>query len=93
MIRSSKKQAWRGHPAASKFCLLSALCRFLAWLTLQPCRWRQYVPLKDWLTFTGLHSIISQNIELCNKSCHPDLILINLYCPIVILLHMKEQDW
>jgi hypothetical protein len=29
-----------------------------------PWRWRQHVPLKRWLTFNGLHSIISQKTEL-----------------------------
>jgi hypothetical protein len=31
-----------------------------------PCPWRQrqHVPLERWLTFNGLHSIISQKIEL-----------------------------
>jgi hypothetical protein len=29
-----------------KYCLLPASCRFLAWLTLRPWRWRRYVPPK-----------------------------------------------
>jgi hypothetical protein len=36
---------------------------FLAWLTLVPWRWRQHVPLKHRLTFTRLHSIISQKMD------------------------------
>jgi hypothetical protein len=30
----------------------------------QPWRWRWHVPLKHWLTFTSLHAIISQKLEL-----------------------------
>jgi hypothetical protein len=39
------------------FCLLPACYWFLAWLTLQPWRWRQYIPLKCQWTYTKLHSI------------------------------------
>jgi hypothetical protein len=28
------------------------------------CRWRRYVPMKRRLAFTGLHGVISQEIEL-----------------------------
>jgi hypothetical protein len=35
---------------------------YLAWL-VWPQRWRWYVPLKCWLTFSGLHGIIFQKIE------------------------------
>jgi hypothetical protein len=35
-------------------CLMPASCSFLAWLTLQPWRWKRYVSLKRRLTFTGL---------------------------------------
>jgi hypothetical protein len=30
-------------------CLLSALCSFLAWLTLRPRRWSRHVPPKRWV--------------------------------------------
>jgi hypothetical protein len=50
-----------------------ALCWFLAWLTLQPWRWRQYVPLTCQLTFTGLHSIISQKIRSLHNHCCENL--------------------
>jgi hypothetical protein len=36
----------------------------LAWLTLWPWRWRQYVAPKCQFTFTRLHGIISQMTEL-----------------------------
>jgi hypothetical protein len=37
---------------------------FLAWLILPARRWRQHVPLKRLMTFTGLHIIIAQKTEL-----------------------------
>jgi hypothetical protein len=37
---------------------------FLLGLTLQPLRWRRFVPQKRRLTFTGLHGVISQKTEL-----------------------------
>jgi hypothetical protein len=55
---------WRVSKPSKKLCLLPASCWFLAWLTFQPWRWRQHVPLKCWLTFNELHSIISQKTEL-----------------------------
>jgi hypothetical protein len=48
----------------AELCLLLDSCWFLAWLTLQPWRWRRYVPLKHWLTFTGLYDVISQKTAL-----------------------------
>jgi hypothetical protein len=36
----------------------------LAWLTLRKWSWRRYVPPKCHVTFTGLHGVISQKIEL-----------------------------
>jgi hypothetical protein len=46
--------------ASSKqwFCLL------IMWLILWPWKWKQYVLLKCWWTFTRLHGIISQKIIL-----------------------------
>jgi hypothetical protein len=35
-------------------------------LTLQPWRWRRYIPPKRRSTFTGLHSVISKKTELCH---------------------------
>jgi hypothetical protein len=46
------------------FCLLPDSGWFLAWLTLRYWRWRRHVSTKHRLTFTVLHSIISQKIEL-----------------------------
>jgi hypothetical protein len=51
-------------PRTAEFCLLPDLCWFLAWLNLRPWRWRWYVPAKCTLTFNGIHSVMSQNIEL-----------------------------
>jgi hypothetical protein len=50
-----KKPAWRSQKAESA-CFMLVSC--LAW------QWWQHVPLKHWLIFTGLHSIISQKREL-----------------------------
>jgi hypothetical protein len=52
------------HLQGSRVSLLPASWWFLAWLTLQPWRWRWYVPVKRWLTFTGLHNVIPQKMEL-----------------------------
>jgi hypothetical protein len=45
------------------FHLLSSW--FLARLILRAWRWRWYVPLKLWLTFNGLHGVISQTGNSC----------------------------
>jgi hypothetical protein len=42
----------------------SASCWFLVWLILWPWGWRQYASPKCQLTFTGLHDVISQKIEV-----------------------------
>jgi hypothetical protein len=44
--------------------LLPASCLFRTLLTFGPCRWRRCVPLKRWLTFTGLHGAIYPQTEL-----------------------------
>jgi hypothetical protein len=41
--------------------------KFVAGLIRQSWRWRQHVPPKHWLTFSGPHGIISQKIELFNN--------------------------
>lgn len=46
------------------FCLLPTSCWFHAWLILQPWRWRWHVLPKCQSTFTWLHGIVLQNIEL-----------------------------
>jgi hypothetical protein len=50
-------------PCALQRAICSACClihpRFLQ-LILRPWRWRWYVPLTSWLTFTRLHGIFSQ---------------------------------
>jgi hypothetical protein len=50
------------HRASSACHLLS--CWFLAWLILQSCRQRQYVPPKCLLTFIRLHGVVSPKTEL-----------------------------
>jgi hypothetical protein len=47
----------------SPFCLLLALCWFLAWLIFQPWRLRRRIPPKHWLTFKELCSVISHWLE------------------------------
>jgi hypothetical protein len=37
---------------------------FIAKFILRPWRWRRYIPLKTWLTFNGLHGVISQKTAL-----------------------------
>jgi hypothetical protein len=49
-------------PLSSRLCFLPDSCWFLAWLTLQPWRWRWHVPPKLQSTFTGLHGTTSQKI-------------------------------
>jgi hypothetical protein len=49
-------------PAAGN--LLPPPCSFIGFLTLRLWRWRRYVPPNRRLTFTRLHIVISQKIEL-----------------------------
>jgi hypothetical protein len=44
--------------------LRSSSCWFLAWLSFHPWRWKQQVPPKCQLTFTGLHGVTSHKTEL-----------------------------
>jgi hypothetical protein len=44
--------------------LLAALWFFLAWPFLWPWKWKSHIPPKCLLTFSELHGIISQKIEL-----------------------------
>jgi hypothetical protein len=46
----------------SKLCFPPASSLFLAWITIQAWRWRQYVPLKHQWVSTGLHIVTSQSI-------------------------------
>jgi hypothetical protein len=39
-------------------------CWFVAWIILQPWRWRPHVSPKRRFTFNGLNGVISQNVEL-----------------------------
>jgi hypothetical protein len=57
--KPNKKPAW--------FSLLSTSYWVLTWLTFRIWRWRSYVNPKCRLTFTWLHRITSQNIELFNN--------------------------
>jgi hypothetical protein len=52
---------------------------FLAHLIFPHWRWRRYVPPKRWLTFNGLHSVISQKMVLFVKGCI-HRIPWNVYC-------------
>jgi hypothetical protein len=51
--RSMQNEPYATCSATTRFLL------FLAWLTLQPWRWRQYVPPKHWAS-TGLHDDTAQ---------------------------------
>jgi hypothetical protein len=62
MLCSPLKINWRFGRTCSACHLLSWW--FLVWLILGPCRWRRHVPPKRWLTFKGLHGVISQEVEL-----------------------------
>jgi hypothetical protein len=53
--------------------------RFLAWLILQPWRWRRHVPPKRRLTFNGLHGVLSQKIQ--SFTVYP--VWGRLWCPSV----------
>jgi hypothetical protein len=53
---------WNFRPADYSACHL--LSRWHLDRLIWPWRWRRYVPPECWLTFNGLHSIISQNIVL-----------------------------
>jgi hypothetical protein len=58
---------------------LLATCWFLAGLIRWPWRWRRHVPLKRRLTFSGLHSIISQKVELFKqKMIHLEIICLQI---------------
>lgn len=46
-----------------ELCLLTASYWLLALLIFQPWKWKQFVPSKYQLTFTGLHNITSQKAE------------------------------
>jgi hypothetical protein len=46
---------------------------FLAWLTLWPIRWEQYVPLK-WLAFSKQHNIITHRTVLFTVTCKLTLV-------------------
>jgi hypothetical protein len=48
-----------------KHWLLPTLCPFLACLTLQPWRWRRYVPPKRLLAFSGLQENITLQVYPC----------------------------
>jgi hypothetical protein len=54
----------QGRKGRKQSCLLHALCWFLPWLTLRPWGRKRHVSPKRRLTFTGLHGVISQKIEL-----------------------------
>jgi hypothetical protein len=50
----------------------SLLCAgFFRLLTLQPSGWRHCVPLKSWLTFSGLHNFSYQKIKLFLTTSFP----------------------
>jgi hypothetical protein len=54
---------WRNRQKI-RVCLLPASCFFFTWLTIRPWKWKRYITPKHRLTFTGLHYVISQKMEL-----------------------------
>jgi hypothetical protein len=71
--------------SCSFLCVLPASCWFLAWLTLQPWRWRRCVPLKCHLTFAGPQDIISQKV----KALQNDLLInYDSFCLLIELWFM-----
>jgi hypothetical protein len=64
----------------SKLCLLPASCWFLAWITLQPWRWRRHVPPNPPLTSSELHGTTSQMIEFS---------LVKTYFITIVIEYMK----
>jgi hypothetical protein len=46
-------------------------CHVILWLTLQPWRWRRHILQKRLLTFSGLHDVISQKVELFENHLVP----------------------
>jgi hypothetical protein len=63
----------------------SSACRFmlfLAWLILRLWRRGRHIPPKNWLTFNGLHGVISQKIQLfvTTATRTSDAITLNVAC-------------
>jgi hypothetical protein len=52
----------------------AACWQFLAWLTLRPWRWRLYIPLKGWVSFTRL-----QSVSLCTDIFRTWSVLCTIY--------------
>jgi hypothetical protein len=73
--KPSKKLAWK--QVASR-----ALCWFLAWLILQPWRWRWNIPPGHWSTledYTVLHPTTQDSMPLCYyKSIYTEVMIIYL---------------
>jgi hypothetical protein len=66
-IRQVRNQHEVGSKQSNTLCSLPASCWLLAWLTCQPCRWMQNVPVKRQLTFSrwqALHSHCCENFTL-----------------------------
>jgi hypothetical protein len=66
----------------AKLCFLFDSHWFLAWLILRPWRWRRHFHLKCRLTFSGLHGVIYQKIELLTSAEPP-----------ISTFHSKWMPW
>jgi hypothetical protein len=55
---------WTWFLSCDSLCLPHSSLSLLAWFTVLPRRWRQYVPLKHQWNPSRLHCIISQNVAL-----------------------------
>jgi hypothetical protein len=71
--RNHRESRWQ-----TKFC-------FLARLIFRPWRWRRYAPLKRWLTFNGLHGIVSQKMVFFKITYFWSIL--RLYC------NMYAMEW
>jgi hypothetical protein len=83
VLASSKYATIQSHIFASTlFCLLPASCWFLAWVTLQPWKWRWNFAPKRRFVFNGLQGVTFQkiqmlriyllNIQMMGTSRHPE---------------------
>jgi hypothetical protein len=75
--RNSERKQWEdafsGLCQNLVFLALHSSCWFLNWPTLGPWRWKQYVPLKQQQTFTGLHDVKSQKMDTVHSQCCENL--------------------
>jgi hypothetical protein len=79
-------------------CFLPASRWFVAWSILRPWRWTRHVPPKRWLTFNGLHDVISQKRELfitnSVRASNPTEFTCFVFLKTSVSLHLHmHQTW